>query len=76
MDKALQDELNKLKYIWTTEKDDWMLIRMLKDGQVFAGYVVLNTKSDMAMSISHPDLKSKVVQNMLNAGNSVVDEPY
>lgn len=55
------------KYLWTTEKDDWVLVNTVY------GYGIVNKKEQSMLMVSDLDLKEKLVNKMLESGCMVYD---
>lgn len=59
--------IDKYRYLWESEKDDWVLIH------TEYGYGIVNKKTQMALLISDDTLDNAVVRQMLAEGNRVYD---
>ena len=55
------------KYLWTTEKNDWVLVNLEY------GYGIINKKEQSMLMVSDPELKEKLVSKMLEEGCKIYD---
>ena len=55
--------IDDYKYLWTTEKDSWVLVNTEH------GYAIVNKKDQKALLVSNEKLADALVEKMLNAGN-------
>ena len=55
--------IDDYKYLWTTEKDSWVLVN------TEYGYEIVNKKDQKALLVSNEKLADALVEKMLNAGN-------
>lgn len=60
-------ELEKFKYLWETEQDDWVVLKDNYD------YAVYNIKEKGILLIEDTDLNNQVAAMMIMAGNKVID---
>lgn len=55
--------MEEYAYLWTTEKDDWVLVN------TEYGYGIVNKKTRMALLVSDDDLEDALIDKMLRSGN-------
>ena len=60
-------ELEKFKYLWEAEQDDWVVLKDNYD------YAVYNIKKKGILLIEDTDLNNQVAAMMIMAGNKVID---
>ena len=59
--------IDEFSYLWTTEKEEWVLIKSEY------GYVVINKKTQMMLHIDSAELKNAIIQKMHEAGNKTYE---
>lgn len=61
------------KYLWTTEKDDWVLVNTPY------GYGIVNKKRQSMLMVSNPELKENLINKMMAEGCKIyerLDDAY
>ncbi len=61
-------DINEYSYIWTTEKDEYVLVN------TEYGYGIVNKKRQMVLSISNDELEKAIIQKMLDEGNKIYED--
>lgn len=62
----IEKELQDLSYIWTTEKDAWVMFKLDPDDDYTYIY---NQETQLIKSVSHEGLYRAVIDKMRIAGN-------
>ena len=60
--------INEYGYLWTTEKEDWVLVN------TEFGYGIVNKKSQMALMISDEELENAIIERMKSSGNRIYND--
>ena len=55
--------IDDYKYLWTTEKDSWVLVN------TEYGYAIVNKKAQKALLVSNEELADALIEKMLKVGN-------
>lgn len=66
-------DINEYSYIWTIEKDDYVLVN------TEFGFGIVNKKKQMVLSISNDELEKAIIKKMLDEGNKTyenINEAY
>jgi len=56
-------DISEFDYLWTTEKDDWVLVNLEYD------YGIIDKRRQMLLHVDSSELKEALVQKMLSEGN-------
>ena len=59
--------ISEYEYLWTTEKNDWVLVRTL------VGYGIVNIADQSLLMVSDTELKECLINRMLSEGNTIYD---
>ena len=60
-------DLSEYRYLWTTEKQDWVLVN------TSFGYGIVNKTEQMILSISDKKLEQALIEQMLSNGCKIYD---
>ena len=60
--------INEFEYVWTTEKDDYVLVNSEY------GYGIVNQKTKMALCISDDELENAIIEKMKTCGNRIYED--
>lgn len=60
-------DISEFDYLWTTEKDDWVLVNLEYD------YCIIDKRRQMLLHVDSSELKEALVQKMLSEGNKTYE---
>lgn len=60
-------DISEFDYLWTTEKDDWVLVNLKQD------YGIIDKRRQMLLHVDSSELKEALVQKMLSEGNKTYE---
>ncbi len=60
-------DISEFDYLWTTEKDDWVLVNLEYD------YGIIDKRRQMLLHVDSSELKEALVQKMLSEGNKTYE---
>lgn len=60
-------DISEFDYLWTTEKEDWVLIN------TEYGYSIINKRRQMLLHVDSNELEEALVQKMLSEGNKTYE---
>lgn len=67
-----ESKLNHFSYMWTTEKDEWCLHKLI-DGNQIVVYSIVNEVEELIALVSDNELLNALIEKLLDEGNRVVD---
>lgn len=67
--------IEKFKYLWTADNDEYVLVRYIDPYTGIINYAIYMVEYDSVLIIEDDVIGYQVIEEMLNHGVRVVDEP-